>query len=137
MGFGVPAAVAAGLREPGRPVICLVGDGGFLMTGGELAVALERDLDLKVILSENGIYASIRIHQERDYPGRTIGTSFTNPDFELIGRAYGCEVTRIRDEADLARLPELLARKGRQFIIVTTSVQAVLGMAPEIKLVAE
>lgn len=137
MGFGIPAAVAAALREPSRPVICLVGDGGFLMTGGELAVALERELDLKVILSENGIYASIRIHQERDYPGRTIGTSFTNPDFELIGRAYGCEVTRIHDEAGLARMPELLARKGRQFIIVATSVQAVLGMAPEIKLVAE
>lgn len=137
MGFGVPAAVAAGLRAPGRRVICLVGDGGFLMTGGELAVALERDLDLKVILSENGIYASIRIHQERDYPGRTIGTSFANPDFELMGRAYGCEVTRIRDEADLARLPEILARPGRQFIVVDTSVEAVLGMRPELKLVAE
>lgn len=137
MGFGVPAAVAAGLRERGRPVICLVGDGGFLMTGSELAVALEHDIDLKLILSENGIYASIRIHQERDYPGRTIGTSFANPDFELIGRAYGCDVTRIGDAAALARLPELLARKGRQFIIVETSVQAVLGMRLDAKVVAE
>ena len=89
MGFGIPAAVAAALREPARPVICFVGDGGFLMTGSELAVAKERRLPLKVILSENGIYASIRIQQERDYPGRVVGTSFTNPDFELIGRAYG------------------------------------------------
>lgn len=129
MGFGVPAAVAAGLREPGRPVICLVGDGGFLMTGGELAVALERDLDLKVILSENGVYASILIHQARDYPGRIIGTAFTNPDFELMGRAYRCEVTRISDEAGLARLPELLRAPGRQFIVVDTSVQAVLAPA--------
>ena len=128
MGFGVPAAVAAGLREPGRTVVCLVGDGGFLMTGSELAVALERDLPLKVIVSENGIYASIRIHQERDYPGRVIGTSFVNPDLEAMGRAYRCEVTRISTEEDLARLPALLAAPGRQFIVVDTSVEAVIGV---------
>lgn len=137
MGFGIPAAVAAGLREPSRPVICLVGDGGFLMTGGELAVALERDLPLKVILSENGSYASIRIHQERDYPGRTIGTSFTNPDFEAMGRAYRCEVSRLRTPADLAGLGEILRRPGRQFIVVDTSLSAVLGMKQTEKVVAE
>jgi acetolactate synthase-1/2/3 large subunit len=126
MGFGVPAAVAAVLREPARPVICFVGDGGFLMTGNELAVALERKLPLKVILSENGIYGSIRIHQERDYPGRTTGTGFTNPDFELIGRAFGFNVTRLRSVADLAKLPDILARPGPEFVIVDTSVSAIL-----------
>jgi acetolactate synthase-1/2/3 large subunit len=130
MGFGVPAAVAAALREPSRPVICFVGDGGFLMTGNELAVAKERGLPLKVILSENGIYASIRIQQERDYPGRVVGTSFTNPDFELIGRAFGFEVARLSDEADLERLPDLLAAPGPQFIVVDTSVEAVLPKPP-------
>jgi acetolactate synthase-1/2/3 large subunit len=126
MGFGVPAAVAAGLREPGRPVICFVGDGGFLMTGNELAVAMERKLPLKVILSENGIYGSIRIHQERDYPGRTAGTSFANPDFELIGRAFGFGVTRIRTAAELKSLPAILARPGPEFVVVDTSVAAIL-----------
>jgi acetolactate synthase-1/2/3 large subunit len=128
MGFGVPAAVAAALRAPQRPVICFVGDGGFLMTGNELAVAMERKLPLKVILSENGIYGSIRIHQERDYPGRTTGTGFTNPDFELIGRAFGFNVTRLRTMADLPGLPGLLARPGSDFIIVDTSVKAILPL---------
>ncbi|QCI67162.1 thiamine pyrophosphate-binding protein [Phreatobacter stygius] len=126
MGFGVPAAVAAALREPARPVICLVGDGGFLMTGSELAVAIERRLPLKVIVSENRIYGSIRIHQERDYPGRVSGTSFANPDFELIGRAFGFNVTRIRSTGELAGLPAILARPGPEFVVVDTSVKAIL-----------
>lgn len=126
MGFGVPAAVAAALREPTRPVICFVGDGGFLMTGNELAVAIERKLPLKVILSENGIYGSIRIHQERDYPGRTTGTGFANPDFELIGRAFGFAVARLRTTGDLKALPGLLAQPGPAFIVVDSSVKAIL-----------
>jgi len=126
MGFGVPAAVAAGLREPGRTVVCMVGDGGFLMTGGELAVALERRLPLKVIVSANGVYGSIRIHQERDYPGRPSGTGFANPDFALIGRAFGFPVTHVRTLDDLAALPSLLRSPGGAFIVVETSVAAVL-----------
>lgn len=126
MGFGIPAAVAAGLREPGRTVICFVGDGGFAMTGSELAVALERNLNLKIILSENNIYGSIRIHQERDYPGRTIGTGFANPDLALIGQAYGFDVHRIRDVDEVECIPGLLATAGPQFIIVDTSLQAIL-----------
>jgi acetolactate synthase I/II/III large subunit len=126
MGFGVPAAVAAALRMPRRPVICLVGDGGFLMTGNELAVARERGLPLKIVLSENGSYGSIRIHQEREYPGRTIGTSFANPDFELFGRAFGCNVTRIRTTDDLAALPQILARPGLELVVVDTSLEAAL-----------
>ena len=126
MGFGVPAAVAAGLREPARTVVCMVGDGGFLMTGYELAVAMERRLPLKVIVSVNGIYGSIRIHQERDYPGRPSGTGFTNPDFSLIGRAFGFPVTHIRTLDDLAHVPDLLRSAGGEFIVVNTSVAAVL-----------
>lgn len=126
MGFGVPAAVAAALREPTRTVICFVGDGGFLMTGNELAVAIERKLPLKVILSENGIYASIRINQEREYPGRPVGTSFANPDFALICRAFGFNVTCIRTLQDLESLPAILARPGPEFVVVSTSIKAVL-----------
>ncbi|MCH8866921.1 MAG: pyruvate decarboxylase [Proteobacteria bacterium] len=124
MGFGIPAAVAAALREPARPVFCLVGDGGFLMTGGELAVALERNLKLKVILSENNSYGSIRMQQEREYPGRSIGTSFANPDFEMIGRAYGYNVTRINTAEQLDVLPAILESEEAEFVVVTTSVEA-------------
>jgi len=125
MGFGVPAAVAAGLREPARPIICFVGDGGFLMTGNELTVAMERKLPLKVILSENRSYASIWIQQERDYPGRIVGTMFANPDFVLIGRAFGFEVTRIKSRQQLDGLPKILAKDGPQFVIIETSMDAV------------
>jgi acetolactate synthase-1/2/3 large subunit len=126
MGFGIPAAVAAGLREPGRTVVCFVGDGGLLMTGSELAVALERQIAIKIIVSENGIYGSIRIQQERGYPGRSVGTGFVNPDLELIGKAYGAAVTRISTRAGLSRLPDLIRAPGLQFIVVDTSVQAIL-----------
>ena len=126
MGFAIPAAVAAALRQPARPVFCFVGDGGFLMTGGELAVALERKLPLKVILSENKTYGSIRIQQERDYPGRTIGTSLTNPDLEMIGRAFGFNVSRISDIQQLDKLPAILESQEPEFIVVTTSVKAII-----------
>jgi acetolactate synthase I/II/III large subunit len=125
MGFGIPAAVAAGLREPGRPVIAFVGDGGFLMTGSELAVAMERKLALKVIVSENRSYASIWIQQEREYPGRPVATTFTNPDLAMIGAAYGFEVTHILSRDEFAALPAILARPGPQFVIVETSLDAV------------
>jgi acetolactate synthase-1/2/3 large subunit len=125
MGFGIPAAVAAALREPGRPVIAFVGDGGFLMTGNELSVAMERRLQLKVILSENRSYASIWIQQEREYPGRAVATTFANPDLAMIGGAYGFEVTRILSRNELAALPAILARPGPQFVVVETSLDAV------------
>jgi acetolactate synthase-1/2/3 large subunit len=126
MGFGVPAAVAASLREPGRDVICFVGDGGLLMTGSELTVAMERKLPLKVVVSENRVYASILIHQERGYPGRVVGTSFINPDLDLIGKAYGFPVTRISDVSQFNELTAALHAAGPQFIVVDTSVKAIL-----------
>jgi acetolactate synthase-1/2/3 large subunit len=125
MGFGIPAAVAASLRAPTRQVVCFVGDGGFLMTGNELAVALERKLPLKVIVSENRCYASIMMQQERDYPGRSVGTAFANPDLALIGQAFGFATTRIRSRAELDALPALLAAPGPQFVVVETSLDAV------------
>jgi acetolactate synthase-1/2/3 large subunit len=96
------------------------------MTGGELAVALERKLPLKVILSENKTYGSIRVQQEREYPGRTIGTDLTNPDFEMIGRAFGFNVTRISTVQQLDGLPAILKSREPEFIVVTTSVKAIL-----------
>jgi len=126
MGYGIPAAISAALRRPDAPVLCVVGDGGFLMTGNELSVALDRKLPIKVIVAENGIYGTIRVNQERAYPGRVIGTRFANPDLELIGRAFGFAVTRINGIDQLERLSAALAADGPQLIVVRSSVDAIL-----------
>jgi acetolactate synthase-1/2/3 large subunit len=126
MGFGMPAAVAAALRCPGRPVICALGDGGALMTGGEFAVAMARGAPVKMLLSDNGSYASIRIHQERLYPGHVSGTDLVNPDFRLWAAAFGVPVLDIACRADLPRLAEALRAPGPLAAIIRTSLQAVL-----------
>jgi acetolactate synthase-1/2/3 large subunit len=107
-------------------VIALVGDGGALMTGGEFAVAVARGAPLKMILSDNGSYASIRIHQERAHPGRVSGTSLENPDFAAWCAAFRVPVTRIETDADMPKLAEALAAPGPAAIHVRTSLQAVL-----------
>jgi acetolactate synthase-1/2/3 large subunit len=89
MGLGVPAAVAACLAQPSRQVICFVGDGGILMTGQELATAVAYGAKPKIVISDNGIYGTIRTHQEREYPGRVSGTNLYNPDFKLWAESFG------------------------------------------------
>jgi acetolactate synthase-1/2/3 large subunit len=126
MGYGMPAAVAAALRCPGRPVICAVGDGGFMMTGGELAVAAARGVPIKVLLSENGSYASIRIHQERAHPGRVSGTDLVNPDLAMMGAAFGYPVMVVREEAQVPALIDALLAPGPLFAVVHSSLSAVL-----------
>ena len=127
MGYGMPAAVAAALRHPDRPVICAVGDGGFLMTGSELAVAAARGVrNLKVLLSENGSYASIRIHQERAHPGRVSGTDLVNPDLAMMGAAYGYPVMVVRHEHEVPALIAALVAPGPLFAVVHSSLSAVL-----------
>jgi acetolactate synthase-1/2/3 large subunit len=126
MGFGVPAGVAAALRHPGRQVIACVGDGGALMTAGEFAVAVARGAPLKMVLSDNGTYASIRIHQERAHPGRVSGTTLENPDFAGWCAAFRVPVTRLETAADLPALDAALAAPGPAAIVVRTSLAAVL-----------
>jgi acetolactate synthase-1/2/3 large subunit len=103
MGYGVPAALTAKLLHPDRPVVCLAGDGDFLMSGQELATAVQFGLAIVVLVVNNGMYGTIRMHQERHYPGRVIGTDLVNPDFvayaESFG-AYGELVERTEDFAD-------------------------------------
>ena len=89
MGYGVPAAIAAKLRYPDRCVVAFTGDGDFMMNGQELATAMQYQANIIVILVNNGIYATIRMHQEREYPHRVIGTDMINPDFVALARAYG------------------------------------------------
>lgn len=89
MGYGVPAAIAAKLERPDVPVVCFAGDGCFLMHGQELATAAQYNAAIIVVVVNNGMYGTIRMHQERTYPERVVGTDLQNPDFAALARAYG------------------------------------------------
>jgi acetolactate synthase-1/2/3 large subunit len=89
MGCGLPAAVAAKLAAPQRTVLAITGDGDFLMTGQELATAAQYDAPVITLVVNNGMYGTIRMHQEREYPGRISGTELKNPDFAAFARAFG------------------------------------------------
>jgi len=100
MGYGVPAAIGAAITYPGRQVICFVGDGGFLMTGQEIATAFHHGVAPVIIVFNNGMYGTIRMYQERVYPERVSGTALTNPDFARFIEAFGGhgEVVEATDE---------------------------------------
>jgi acetolactate synthase-1/2/3 large subunit len=89
MGYGMPAAVAAKLRFPDRPVVCVAGDGCFQMTGQELGTAAQYGANIVVLVVDNGMYGTIRMHQERRFPRRPVATDIVNPDFAALARAYG------------------------------------------------
>jgi acetolactate synthase-1/2/3 large subunit len=95
MGYGVAAAVAAKLVHPDRVVVCFTGDGDFVMSSPELATAVQYELPILVLLVNNGMYATIRMHQERVYPRRVIGTDLVNPDFPALATAYGAHGERV------------------------------------------
>ncbi len=107
MGYGLPAAIAAKLHHPERDVICLAGDGCFQMVSQEFATACERSAAVIVLIADNGMYGTIRMHQHRSYPGRQTGTSLRNPDFAALARACGGFGATIESDA---AFPEALAR---------------------------
>ncbi|SET20791.1 thiamine pyrophosphate-dependent enzyme [Oceanicella actignis] len=99
MGYGLPAAIAAKLRDPAREVFCLAGDGCFQMTGLELATAAQTGASVVTLICDNGMYGTIRMHQERRFPGRAHATSLRNPDFAALARACGAWAETVaRDE---------------------------------------
>jgi acetolactate synthase-1/2/3 large subunit len=102
MGYGVPAAIAAKLVEPLRTVVALTGDGDFLMNGQELATASQFGAGIVVLLINNGMYGTIRMHQEREYPERVFGTELANPDFTALARAYGGQGELVEETAQFA-----------------------------------
>jgi acetolactate synthase-1/2/3 large subunit len=85
----MPAAIAAKIAAPERTVVCLAGDGDFLMTGQELATAVQNQAAPIILLFNNGMYGTIRMHQEREFPARVHGTQLANPHFALLAQAYG------------------------------------------------
>ena len=111
MGYGVPAGIAASLVT-GRPVLTMAGDGDFLMNGQELATAVQHGGKTIIVLLNNGMYGTIRMHQEREYPERVSGTPLANPDFVGLARAYGYAGVRITTTAEFE--PALLAALERK-----------------------
>jgi acetolactate synthase-1/2/3 large subunit len=117
MGYGVPAAVAAKLVAPERTVICFAGDGDFLMSGQELATAAQYELPIIVLVVNNGMYGTIRMHQERHYPGRVVGTDLVNPDFAAYARAFGAHGATVTETAQFADALETALAAGTSALI--------------------
>jgi acetolactate synthase-1/2/3 large subunit len=130
MGLGMPAAVAAGLRCPGRQVITMIGDGGVLMTGSELATAVQYDVPVKVFISNNRSYGTIRMHQEKAYKGRVHGTEIRNPDFVMWAESFGAKGFTIRSIAEARGVvAEALAHPGPVVVDVQTALEHISPFA--------
>jgi acetolactate synthase-1/2/3 large subunit len=135
MGYGLPAAVAMKRMYPERAVVAVSGDGDFLMNGQEFATAVHHRLPLIALVCDNGIYGTIRMHQEREFPGRVSATDLTNPDFAAYARAFGgfgATVERTEDfaaafrEAAASGLPSILHMKiSPEAITPTTTLSAI------------
>jgi acetolactate synthase I/II/III large subunit len=117
MGYGVPAAVAAKAVHPDRTVVCLAGDGDFLMAGSELATAVQENLAIVVLVVNNGMYGTIRMHQERHFPGRVVGTDLVNPDFAAWARAFGAHGALVERSEDFAEALEEALGAGRPALL--------------------
>ena len=117
MGYGVPAAVMAKRQHPERPVIAFAGDGCFMMNGQEFATAVQYGIALIVIILDNSMYGTIRMHQERDYPGRISATLLKNPDFAAYAKAFGGHGERIETTDDFAPAFERAVKSGKPAIL--------------------
>jgi len=117
MGYGLPAAVAAKAVHPDRTVVCFAGDGCFLMNGQELATAMQYGLAIIVIVVNNGMYGTIRMHQEREYPTRVHGTDLANPDFAALARAYGAFGEKVETTEQFAPAFERAVASGKPALL--------------------
>ena len=117
MGYGVPAGVAAKLVHPDRIVVSVNGDGCFLMNGQEIATAVQHNANVIFIVVNNGMYGTIRMHQEREYPGRVSGTDLKNPDFAALARAYGAHGETVKETLEFAPAFERCLKAGKPALI--------------------
>ncbi|HEX9521630.1 MAG TPA: thiamine pyrophosphate-binding protein [Reyranella sp.] len=117
MGYGVPAAVAAKIAAPNRMVVSLAGDGCFLMNGQEFATAVQHGANVVIAVIDNGMYGTIRMHQEREYPTRVYGTELKNPDFAAYARAFGGHGETVEKTEDFAAAFERALAAGKPAII--------------------
>ncbi|PTN42193.1 hypothetical protein DAI43_35890, partial [Achromobacter xylosoxidans] len=135
MGYGLPAAIAAKLRDRDAAVVCFAGDGCFQMTMQELATAAQYRLGIVVLVFNNGLFGTIRLHQERAYPGRALATELVNPDFARLAHSYGgygAAVERTEDFAPAYDAALAYAREHRMPAIVELRYDAdiILPTAP-------
>ncbi len=117
MGYGLPAAIAAKLAAPERMVVNFAGDGCFMMTSQEMATAMQYGLPVITIVANNGMFGTIRMHQERHYPGRVVGTSLVNPDFAMFARSFGGHGETVERTADFAGAFERAVASGKPAVI--------------------
>src|SRR6476659_9777630 len=117
MGYGLPAALAGKLRHPERTAVAFAGDGCFQLTSQEFAPAVQYSAAVIVVLVNNGIHGTIRMHQERDYPGRPIATDLVSPDFAALARAYGGHGETVSRTEDFASAFEAAVASGKPAII--------------------
>jgi acetolactate synthase-1/2/3 large subunit len=117
MGYGLPAAVGAKRLHPDKTVVCFAGDGCFMMHGQEFATAVQYQLPILVILVDNGMYGTIRMHQERHYPGRLSATTLHNPDFAAYARAFGGHGERVETTEQFIPAFERALASGKPAIL--------------------
>jgi acetolactate synthase I/II/III large subunit len=117
MGYGVPAAIAAKLRYPEREVVAFAGDGCFLMYPQELATAVQHGANVVMIVVNNGVYGTIRMHQERRYPGRIVATQLVNPDFVALARSFGAYGERVESTSAFADAYRRAVEAGRPAVL--------------------
>ena len=126
MGYGVPAAIAAKRLLPERTVVAFAGDGDFLMTGHELATAVQYGIAVRIVVIDNGTYGTIRMHQEREYPGRVSGTDLRNPDFAAMARSFGAEGFTVERDAEVVpALEAAFAATGPALVHVKIAAEAI------------
>jgi len=117
MGYGFPAALGLQTLYPDRTVVCVAGDGDFLMTGQDFATAVQYELPIVIVLYDNSLYGTIRMHQEREYPGRVIATHLRNPDFAEYAKAFGGFGVRVEKTADFPAAFEAARKSGKPSIV--------------------
>jgi acetolactate synthase-1/2/3 large subunit len=117
MGYGPPAAIMAKRVHPDRTVVCFAGDGDFMMNGQEFATAVQYDIPAIVVVLDNSMYGTIRMHQERDYPNRVSGTKLKNPDFAAYARAFGGHGETVRTNAEFGPAFERALASGKPAIV--------------------
>ena len=117
MGYGIPAAISARLVRPKRPVVCFVGDGGAMMSGQEVATAVQYGSDPIILVINNNSYGTIRMHQERDYPDRTLATTLVNPDFARWAESFGAYGAVVEHTEDFESIFDAAMSAGRISVI--------------------
>lgn len=117
MGYGLPAAIGAQRLHPGRTVLCFAGDGDYMMHGQELATAVQYGLPVVVLLLDNGMYGTIRMHQEKNYPARVVATALHNPDFCALAQAYGAHGERVERTEEFAPALQRALQSGKPAVL--------------------